>query len=311
MNNNSAKPPKLAADNTFVINKEQIMPAPDKKTVINLNGELISSKDPIFSVDNRAFRYGDGLFESVRMINGEMPLFDLHFPRLMHGCEMLRLDLDKEYTYDFFKLQMMRTAEAKGLTDNCRIRLSIYRTAGGYYLPMSNKAEFLIEVRPLTEKGFELNEKGFKIDLYSDIEKPVSKLSSFKTCNALIYVLAAIHRQKNKLDDCLLINWKSRVIESIDSNFFVVEDGVVKTPPLAEGCVEGIMRKHILSMLDEMGITSQEVPMTLEDLFRAEELFLTNAIHGIKWVEQYKSKTYKLDIAKRLSEKLNRSLGIA
>jgi len=280
----------------------------DKENLINHNGDLISANVPVFAIDNRAFRYGDGLFESIRIIKGEIPLYHLHYPRLVHACEMLKLELDKKFNAEYFRRQIMKIAEAKGLTDNSRARLSIFRTAGGYYLPKSSKAEFIIEIRPLTEKGFELNDRGFKIDLYSEVEKPVSKLSTFKTCNALIYVLAALHRQEHGLDDCMLINLKSRIIESIDSNIFIVKDGVVHTPPLAEGCVAGIMRDYILQLMTKMKMEHVETPLTLEHVFTADEMFLTNAIHGLKWVGEYKSKKYELKVAKILSDAMNKEL---
>jgi len=279
-----------------------------EENLINFNGELISANVPVFAVDNRAFRYGDGLFESIRIIKGEMPLYDLHVPRLQHACEMLKLELDKKYTAAYFKKEILKIAKAKGLLENARARLSIFRTAGGYYLPKSSKAEFIIEIRPLTENGFELNERGFKIDLYADVEKPVSKISSFKTCNALIYVLAALHRQEHGLDDCMLINWKSRIIESIDSNIFVVKAGMVHTPPLAEGCVAGVMRDYILQLLARLNIPFNETPLTLEEIFTADEMFLTNAIHGLKWVGEYKSKKFELNMAKTLSDAMNKEL---
>jgi branched-subunit amino acid aminotransferase/4-amino-4-deoxychorismate lyase len=280
----------------------------DKENLINYNGELISANVPVFAVDNRAFRYGDGLFESIRIIDGEMPLYDLHYPRLVHACEMLKLELDKKFNATYFKKEILKIAKTKGLTKNARARLSIFRTAGGYYLPKSSRAEFIIEIRPLTEKGFELNDKGFKIDLYADVEKPISKLSSFKTCNALIYVLAALHRQENNLDDCMLINLKSRIVESIDSNIFIVKDGIVHTPPLVEGCVAGVMRDYVLQLMAKLNIEFVESPLTLEEVFTSDEMFLTNAIHGIKWVGEYKSKRFELKMAKTLSDALNKEL---
>ena len=280
----------------------------DTENLINYNGSLISANVPVFAVDNRAFRYGDGLFESIRIIDGAMPLFHLHYPRLVHACEMLKLQLDTKFNATYFKTQIMKIAKAKGLEQNSRARLSIFRTAGGYYLPKSNKAEFIIEIRPLTENGFELNQRGFKIDLYADMEKPVSKLSSFKTCNALIYVLASLYRKEHGLDDCMLINWKSRIIESIDSNIFIVKNGVVHTPPLAEGCVAGVMRDYVLHLLEKLNIEFSETPLSLEEIFTADEMFLTNAIHGLKWVGEYKSKKYEVKMAKTLSEALNKDL---
>lgn len=279
-----------------------------KKKLINLNGNILPADQPVFTADNRAFRYGDGLFESIRMIGGEMPLFNLHFPRLSHGCELLKFKLQKEMTPEFFRDEILKLTEAQEISDNARIRLTIFRTAGGYYMPKSSAAEFLVEAESMDDEGFPMNEKGYVVDLFTDIEKPTTQFSTFKTGNALIYVLAAIHRQEHNLDDCLLINNKSRVIESIDSNLFIVRANEVHTPPVAEGCVSGVMREYIIRLLEKENIPLRETPLTLEELFNAEEMFLTNAIHGIRWIGQYKIKEYENFLSGKLSQLLNSDL---
>jgi branched-chain amino acid aminotransferase len=279
----------------------------DKKQLINLNGQLFPSKEPIFGADNRAFRYGDALFETIRMIGGKLPLLHLHLPRLVRGCELLRLKMDKSFNADFFQQQINLLAEARGISE-ARIRLTLFRTAGGYYLPASSQTEYLIEIEKVEGQGFEYNEKGLSVDLFTEIEKPATQFSTFKTANALVYVLAAMHKKDRELDDCLLINSKSRVIESIDSNLFLVEKGELHTPPVAEGCVAGVMREHLISLAEKEGIAWHEMPLTLEELFSAEEMFLSNAINGIRWVEHYKSKQYSNDLSARLHKSLRKSV---
>jgi branched-subunit amino acid aminotransferase/4-amino-4-deoxychorismate lyase len=280
----------------------------EKKYIVNLNGTLISAKEPVFTVDNRGFRYGDGLFESMRVINNNIHLFDIHFKRFSAGCDKLKLKLAKEWTKEYFYEQIKELLKEKGLGSNARVRLSFFRTKGGFYEPASSKAEFLIEAEPMKEHGYPLNEEGYALDLYNEMEKPTNLFSTFKTSNSLIYVLAAIYKKEHKLDDCFILNSKSRVIETIDSNIFLVKNGEISTPPTTEGCVAGVMREYLLSVMEANDIKYHKTPIALEDLFSAEEVFLTNSIHGVQWVKSYKVKEYDLGIAKILSDHINKNL---
>ena len=280
----------------------------DKKSLIILNGQTLDGAKAVFNVDNRSFRYGDGLFESIRAINGHLQLFDIHFKRFMAGTEALKLKLPKEWTKEYFSDQVLSLLEEKGISKNARVRMSFFRTAGGFYEPSSNKAEFLIEAEPMKEKGYPLNSEGYNLDLYNDAEKPTNLFATYKTSNSLVYVLAAIYKKEHGLDDCFLLNSKSRVIETIDSNIFLVRNGEISTPPTTEGCVAGVMREHLLGVMEANQIKYNKTPISLEDLFSAEEIFLTNSISGVHWVKKYKSKEYSLGIAKILSDHLNKNL---
>lgn len=278
--------------------------------VFSYNGELIDINERIFGIDNRAFRYGDGIFESLRIIGGKLPLWHKHYERMVKGCALLKLKMPAALTDEALLAEVMKVMKANNLEDNGRVRISVFRKAGGFYLPENNEAEFTIEVRPVTDEHFSLNKNGLSIDLYTEVEKPVGRLSTLKTSNALIYVLAAIYREEKKLDDCLLINWKSRIIESIDSNIFLIKADKITTPPLAEGCVAGVMRAYVMELLNANGHSLHEESIDIEDLFSADGLILTNAVKGIRWVSTYKTKEYACPpIAEWLSGELDKLSG--
>lgn len=279
-----------------------------EERLINFNGTIILASGPLLDIENRSFRYGDGMFETVRMIDGRLPLFPLHYKRLRFGCDLLKLKLPSGWNEKTLAQEITAVAKENGLEKNGRIRLTIYRRTGGYYLPVTNEADYVIEVSPVKKDDFGLNQAGLKVDLFTDIEKPTTQFSQIKTNNSLIYVLAALHKQENDLDDCLLINYKSRVIESIDSNLFVVINGEVHTPPASEGCVAGVMREYVIGLVKEMGRPVKESALSLEELFSAEEMFLTNSIQGIKWISQYKIRQYGNKISSDISSLLNEKL---
>lgn len=268
-----------------------------------LNGHLISVYEPALPFSNRAFRYGDSLFESIRICNNHVMFLRDHISRLKLGMTILRMnlpsELNTENVHDFIQHLIRHNAHAP----NGRIRLTVFRNDGGHYSPESNDISFLIESEPV-EGPYALNQRGYWIDLYTELKKPVNKLSNVKTGNALLNVMAGIARQSMKLDECLLVNEHGAICESVSSNIFVVKNGTLFTSPLTDGCVSGIMRKQIMHIASENRILTFEQPVTTYTLMNADEIFLTNSIQGIRWVGQFKDRFYTNRTAQFFMEKL-------
>lgn len=197
---------------------------------------------------------------------------------------------------------------ANGSVSDARIRLSIFRNDGGWYMPETNSVSYTIELTKLEEQNYQLNAKGLLIDVYTAFKKSTNALSSLKSANGLLYVLAGIHRKELKLDECLILNEQGQIIEAISSNLFAVKNGVLYTPPVSDGCINGVMRNKIIEIAQENRIAVYEIAVMQSVLLAADELFLTNAVHGIRWVVAYKQKRYFNSTAKKLVEKLNEQL---
>ncbi|MCF8244588.1 MAG: aminotransferase class IV [Saprospiraceae bacterium] len=258
---------------------------------INHNGNILPADQPIFTAGNRAFRYGDGLFETIRVFDGRMPFFERHWQRLSRGCRLLSFELPTNFTPTFFKQEIEKLTNAAG---NWRVRLSIWRGDGGFYTPETNLPEFLVEPTPLLSPTFELNEVGLSVGFYQKYLLPQTTPSyapngpsvplPIKTSSALHQVLAAIAKTAAGLDDCLMLNTARRVACATSSNVFLVKNGELFTPPLTEGCVAGTMRAVLFDMVGKLGIPCNETPVVPKDFKDFDEIFLTNAIHGIRWV---------------------------
>lgn len=275
-----------------------------QKFVIH-NDEIISSDQPALTVHNRGFRYGDGLFESMRMCGGKLMFADLHADRLKAGMKALKMEganLMDEY---FLKQKTAELAKRNKFADSSRFRLSVYRSGAGLYTPDINKAGYVLEGSSISENGYELNKRGLIVDVFDEITKPADKLANFKTSNALIYVMAGLYKKQHSLDDALLLNNSGFLCESISSNIFVVYKKQIFTPALSEGCVSGVMRNVIMSIAKMNDIPLIEAQINPEVLNEAEEVFVTNAISGIKWVMGYGRKRYFNEVSKLLSAKLN------
>jgi branched-chain amino acid aminotransferase len=153
-----------------------------------------------------------------------------------------------------------------------------------------------------------LNDKGLIIGIYDEVKKPINLFSSYKTANSLIYILAGIFKNLNKYDDCLILNEKGHLIEAVSSNIFIVKNGVLYTPPITEACIDGIMRKQVINIAKKNEISFAEQPLFVDDLLKADEVFLTNSISGIQWAAAYKNKRYFKKISEFLLRKVNESV---
>lgn len=271
---------------------------------IIFNGEVCDANHPYMKA-NRAFRYGDGMFESVRIINGETFNLKNHIDRIIEGCEVIGIEIPNHFTVDYFDGQIKNLILRNSILAGGKVRISIFRDGNGTYFPESNKASYLIEASHLPKNLFNLNENGLMVDLYGAMNKSVNILSKYKSSNAMLQIMAANYARENRLDDCFILNDSGKIIETISSNIFIVSNGVLYTPPLEDGCVGGTMRMRIINVALENNITVYENTLSPQNLLAADEVFLTNAIKGIQWVGGYKSKRYFNVTSKKLLELIN------
>jgi aminodeoxychorismate lyase len=265
--------------------------------MINLNGSLFEDKDPILTAQNRAFRYGDGLFESIRVFNGKMPFYNYHFDRILRGMKALKMNIPSYFNPHYIKNEISKTIENQ---PNSRVRLSVYREDGGFYTPATNNINFLIESSTLPESKYLLNDLGLTIGVFTDYKLRQTPTSAFKTSNSLPYVLAGIFAKENSFEDVLMLNTEGAVAEGISSNIFIVKENKLITPSLSMGCVGGIMRQIIFEIAQEQEISCVESNITVQDVAEADEVFYTNAMQGIRWVENFEDKTYGNDFTQNL-----------
>ncbi|WP_316815885.1 aminotransferase class IV [Pedobacter nyackensis] len=269
------------------------------------NDEFVIINHPILTAANRGFKYGDGLFETMRMSNGKLKFAELHADRLKAGMKALKIDGSTLLDEYFFKQKTAELCKKNKLKDNVRFRLSVYRAGDGLYTPNSNKSGYVLEASALEEDNYELNKKGLIIDVFDELTKQVNSLSNYKTSNSLLYVMAGLYKKQHRLDDAFILNQNGFLCESISSNIFVVYDKKIYTPALSEGCVAGVMRNVVMSMARAHDIDVIEAQINPEILKAAEEVFITNAISGIRWVMGYGRKRYFNEVTKLLSAKLN------
>ncbi|MDB5129940.1 MAG: 4-amino-4-deoxychorismate lyase [Mucilaginibacter sp.] len=272
---------------------------------INFNGEILPADSILLTIANRAFKYGDGLFESMRLMKGKLKFPELHAERLQKGMKALKIDGYSQADSWFLKEKVEELARRNKIKHG-RLRLTVYRDAEGLYAPTQNKMAYCLEIQPVDEPRYFLNERGLIMDVYTELPKPLNWLSNIKTCNSLIYVMAGIYKQQNKLDDVFLLNQNRFLCEANSSNIFVWYQNHLYTPALSEGCVEGVMRRVVIQLALDNNIPVTEAQINPEILNEADEVFLTNATKGIQWVMGYGVKRYFNRISKALMDELNK-----
>jgi branched-chain amino acid aminotransferase len=275
------------------------------RNYINFNGEILPADTLLLTIANRAFRYGDGLFESMRLMKGKLKFPELHAERLQKGMKALKID-GYSQTDSWFLKEKVEELARRNKIKHGRLRLTVYRDAEGLYTPTQNKMGYCLEVTEIDEPRYFLNERGLIMDVYTELPKPLNWLSNIKTCNSLIYTMAGLYKQQNKLDEVFLLNQNGFLCEAGSSNLFVWYDNHLYTPALSEGCVEGVMRQIVMKLALDNNIPITEAQINAEILNQADEVFLTNATKGIQWVMGYGVKRYFNRVSKGLMDELNK-----
>lgn len=275
--------------------------------MININGTILQKHQSTLAVSNRGLNYGDAVFETLRCSAGKIYFWEDHYFRLMASMRILRMEIPMNFTQEYLENQILTTIEANGsIVKPYRVKILVWRQQGGLYSPTTNKIDFSIACSELENSFYMLNQDHYEVALFKDHYITSGLLSSLKTNNKIIHVLGSIYAKENGYDNCLLLNEKKQIIEALNGNLFLVKGETIKTPPIKDGCLKGIMRKQLLGILSEMyDYDIKEVSISPFELQKADELFITNVVRGIQSITKYRKKEYSNTVAMEVLGKLN------
>ncbi|WP_298499786.1 aminotransferase class IV [uncultured Algibacter sp.] len=280
--------------------------------MINFNGSLLE-EHTILSTQNRGYAYGDALFETIKVINGKILFWEDHYFRLMASMRIMRMEIPMNFTMEFLEDEIHKTIATNELSKkSSRVKIQIHRNDGGLYAPTTNDISYVISVKAISDDFYLINDAFYEVDLFKDFYVSPSLLSTLKTNNKAINVVGSIYAKENALNNCLLLNTNKHVVEALNGNVFLVKGTVIKTPPLTDGCLKGVMRTQLLNivkLLPEYQLVEESIsPFEIQ---KADEMFITNVITGIQPVSKYRKKLFKNDIASLLLQKLNVKIRLA
>lgn len=275
--------------------------------MINDNGTLVESNNTHLNPMNRGLLYGDGVFETIKAVNGKLLFWEDHYFRFMASMRILRMEIPMNFTPEYIEQQLIDTLQACDLIGkSARIRITVYRKGGGTYLPEDRGVGYYIYAKEISTPFYTLSDAPYEVELYKDHYVNADILSTLKTTNKVLHVTGSIFAEDNGYDNCLLINNKKNVVEALQGNLFLVKGTHIKTPPLEDGCLRGIIRKQLLAILPLMEeYTFEEASISPFELQKADELFITNAIKGIQPITKYRKKMYTTKVARAVLQKLN------
>lgn len=273
--------------------------------MINYNGQLVAT-DTLLSNSNRAFLYGDGVFETLKIVNNKILFFEDHYFRLMASMRIVRMQIPANFTLEFLEEEILNLAKQNMFEDSARVRFTVFRNDGGFYLPKTREVSYLIQVSKLENKEYQISNLDYEVDLFKDFFISKQLLSTIKTTNKMINITGSIFADENGFQNCVLLNNEKNVVEALNGNLFMLLNNKLITPPIADGCLNGIMRKQILSLSKKVeNLEILEESISPFDLQKADELFITNIISGIQPITKYRKKEFKSDLSKQLLFKLN------
>lgn len=274
---------------------------------VNFNGEILPETENYINHENRGLRYGDALFEAIRVSGDKIFFWEDHYLRLMASMRILRMEIPMEFTMEFLETEILKTVASNGLTNStARIRLTVFRNNGGLYLPETNKISYCIEANVLPSPFYVFDEENYEVELFKDFYVNADMISTLKTNNKIINVLGSVFAKENDYANCILLNHNKQVVELLNGNIFMVKGMSITTPPLKNGCLNGILRKKLIEILGKLeNYELQVASISPFDLQKADELFLTNSISGIRSITKYRKKEFMNTIAKDLIGKLN------
>ncbi|WP_040281016.1 aminotransferase class IV [Psychroserpens damuponensis] len=281
--------------------------------MINFNGELVENT-PFVSSENRGYKYGDALFETLKVVHGKILFWEDHYFRLMASMRIMRMDIPMNFTMEFLEQEILKTINVNGLAKStARVRLNVDRGDLGKYLPIHKTINYAIVVEKAALDFYTIpKDEHYLVDLYKDYFVAPGLLSTLKTNNKAINVLGSIYAQENLLDNCLLLNTNKSVVEALNGNLFLVSGEHIKTPPIEDGCLNGIMRKQIIEVIVNSGdYTIEETSISPFELQKADELFITNVIVGIQPILKYRKKGFDTKISEDILKRLNTKLRLS
>lgn len=279
--------------------------------MVNFNGN-IQENSSILIENNRGFLFGDSVFETIKMLDNKVLFLEDHYFRLMASMRICRMEIPMNFTMEYFESQILNLIQSLNNSNSYRVRFTVYRDSEGFYLPKSRNVQFIVTASSLDSNLYVFGKEHYEVELYKDFYVSKQLLSTLKTNNKMLQITGSIFAEENGYANCLVLNDEKNVVEALQSNIFMKTGNVVSTPPVSDGCLNGIMRKQILEILKKIeGIEVKETSISPFDLQKADELFLTNVISGIQPITKYRKKEYPTEFASDVLKRLNAKIRLS
>jgi len=275
--------------------------------MVNFNGNLLPDGSPFFNQKNRGLRYGDALSESLRVVDGKLIFWEDHYLKLMASMRILRMEIPMNFTMEFLEDQVLKTIDEYELGNSTALaNIIVFRNSEGALLPEKNEVSFCIEVHELASSEHFFHDTSYEVELFKDFFSSGDMLSTLPSNNKMLYVVGSIYAKENEYDDCLLLNHDKMVIGSLVGNLFLISTNTIKTAPLADGCLNTVIRDKVIKIINDSGdFEFEENSISPFELQKADELFIINVEQGLVPITKYRKKEFVTANSKKVFERLN------
>ena len=231
----------------------------------------------------------------------------------MASMRILRMEIPMDFTPEFLESQILDLlTHQNSNSTSFRVKLTVFRNQGGFYTPNTNDVSYFITAKSLNTDLYLLRSSDYRVELFKDFYITPGLLSTLKTNNKVLNVLGSVYAKENQYDNCLLLNTNKSIVEALNGNLFLVKGNVIKTPPLEDGCLKGIMRKQVLEIIKKIpDYEFEETSISPFELQKADELFVTNVIQGLQPITAYRKKTFTTSVSQNILAKLNMMVRLA
>ena len=278
--------------------------------MVNINGTLYQDFEANIPTNNRGLSYGDSVFETIKFNNNKPVFWEAHYFRLMASMRILRMEIPMHFTPEFLENEIVNLVQSfPNNAISYRVKITVYRDSDGFYTPSSNNVSYIISAQELSSDLYEINKGHYEIELFKDYLISPNLLSTLKTNNKAVNVVGSIFAKENNYNNCLLLNTDKSIIEALNGNIFLIKGNTVKTPPLDDGCLKGIVREKLIEIISKSpDFELSESSISPFELQKADELFITNVIQGIVPITKFRKKEFSADICSKLLVLLNTKL---
>ena len=278
--------------------------------MVNINGTLYQDFEANIPTNNRGLAYGDSVFETIKFNNNKPVFWEAHYFRLMASMRILRMEIPMHFTPEFLENEIVNLVQSfPNNAISYRVKITVYRDSDGFYTPTSNNVSYIISAQELSSDLYEINKGHYEIELFKDYLISPNLLSTLKTNNKVVNVVGSIFAKENNYNNCLLLNTDKSIIEALNGNIFLIKGNTVKTPPLVDGCLKGIVREKLIEIITKSpDFELSESSISPFELQKADELFITNVIQGIVPITKFRKKEFSADICSKLLVLLNTKL---
>ncbi|WP_096437876.1 branched-chain-amino-acid transaminase [Alteribacter populi] len=242
---------------------------------IFLSGQFVKKEEAVVSVYDHGFLYGDGVFEGIRVYNGNIFKLDEHLNRLYDSAQSIMMTVP--YTKEEMSAIIVESVQ-KNRLDSAYIRVVVSRGPGNLGLDPTfcSEPRVVVIVEELNMFPKELYERGLRVgSVASRRNRPDVLSPQVKSLNYLNNILVKLEANQAGVDEALMLNDQGYVTEGSADNIFIVKNDTIYTPPIYLGALEGITRNAIIDLANQHGYKLKETPFTRHDVYVADEVFLT------------------------------------